>query len=240
MRFAFVFLAGALVAAAPGAPAQPSPASLPKLCSGCNLAGAKLEDADLSHGIYVGTNFESADLRNASFRNTKLIGANFLDTDLRGAAFDGADCTACNFIGAKLDGATFTGAQMVAANFGGFNAKVDNAQLRALLAGCVLCNFSKSNLSGHDLSQLPLIQTNLSQADLRGANLDGAILCTYVLNEAQRQVSCDNLQGAQTAGAGLRDVRICENALTQSGCTAVDPQTLQRSQPTPEPAESPD
>jgi uncharacterized protein YjbI with pentapeptide repeats len=231
-------VAGAVPASSP-AP-QSSPTTIPSACAGCMLAGMALEHADFSGAIYVGTNFEGADLREASFRGAKLVAVNFRNADLSGAAFDGAECTACNFLGAKFDGATFSGVRIVAANFAGFAASIDNAQARALLSGCFACNFSKSNFSGRDLSKLPLVQVDFSQADLRGANLDGAILCRYSVNGTQRAIVCDNLKDAQTAGASFRNIQLCENALQQTGCTTIDPQTLQRySQPAPSPSASP-
>jgi uncharacterized protein YjbI with pentapeptide repeats len=210
-------------------PAPPMPAtSAPKLCSGCNFAGAQLAGSDLTNAVYVAANFEGANLERVSFRNAKIIAGNFKDADLRGAAFDGAECLACNFEGAKFDGATFTGARMVAANFKGFAASVDSQQLRALLSGCITCNFSGASLAGRDFSGLTLISVDLSQADLRNTKFDGAVLCWYSVNGAQRTLTCDKMADAIVEGASFRNVQLCENPLERQGCAPVDTETLRK------------
>lgn len=197
-----------------------------------------LGNADFTRAIYVGGNFAGAQLRGASFRNARLVAANFEGADLRGAAFDGSECTACNFAGAALGGATFIGTQMVAANFHGLDAaSIEDAQIRALLSGCIVCNFAMAKLGGRDLSKVSLIQIDFSDADLTNAKFDGAVLCRYNVNGMQRAMACDSLLGAHTAGATFQNVRICENPMTQTGCTTVDAATLQRlTQPTPSPS----
>jgi uncharacterized protein YjbI with pentapeptide repeats len=225
------------------AAASPPPASrvIPSHCSGCNLAGLSLEGSDFTRNVFVGANFAGSDLRNASFKDARLVGANFEAVDLRGADFAGAECTACNFMGAKLERATFEDVLMVAANFHGFDAAgIDPAQVRALLSGCFVCNFGKGNFHGLDLSKLPLVQIDFAGADLRGVNFDGAVLCRYVVDRNQRSMACDSLQGAQTEGASFHDVRLCDDPVMQSGCTTVDPASLERAtHPRPSPKTSP-
>ncbi len=131
--------------------------AVPKFCSGCDFAGAKLSGSDFTRGTYIGVNFEGADLSGSSFRQGRFLAANFQNANLNGAAFDGAQCMACNFSGAKLEGATFSGVLMTAAaNFKGFTGLITDEQLRQLLSGCVSCNFSGANMAGRDLSGIRL------------------------------------------------------------------------------------
>jgi uncharacterized protein YjbI with pentapeptide repeats len=199
-----------------------------RVCTGCNFAGAALAEANFTNGIYIGSNFAGANLERASFRGAKLVAANFQGADLRGAAFDNADCTACNFLDAKFDGATFSGVRMTAANFQGFGATIDDAQLRALLTGCVSCNFAKSNLSHHDLSNATLIVMDFSQADLRGTNFTGAILCWNNVSGSQRNVKCATMRDAQVTGATFANIRLCDDPIDRTGCTSIDPNNLRR------------
>jgi uncharacterized protein YjbI with pentapeptide repeats len=209
-------------------PLQSVATSAPKLCSGCNFAGAQLSGTDLTNAVYIGANFEGANLERVSFRNAKIIAGNFKDADLRGAAFDGAECLACNFLGAKLDGATFLGSRMIAANFKGFTASVDSQQLRGLLSGCISCNFSGASLAGRDFSGLTLISVDLSQADLRNTKFDGAVLCWYSVNGAQRTLTCDKIADAIVDGATFHNVQLCDNPLERQGCAPVDMETLRK------------
>jgi len=196
-------------------------AAIPKFCMECNFSGQNIPGSDLSNGVYFASNFESADLAGASFRGSRVVAANFEKSDLRGAAFDGVDCLACNFAAAKLDGATFARSAMAAANFAGFDSRVDTIQLRSLLAGCIACNFSKAQLRGQDLSELPLISIDFSKADLRQVRFDGAMLCWYHNAGPQRQIQCDKLGGAQTAGATFAGVQVCDDPLDRASCSAV-------------------
>lgn len=203
--------------------------TLSKFCMGCSFQNGNLAGADLSNAVYLGTNFQGANLRGTSFRNAQLVAANFENADLRGAAFDRANCIACNFLGARLDGATFERVRMLAANFESFAAEVNDAQLRSLLAGCVTCNFSKSDLHGRDLSLLPLISVDFSKADLRGSRLTGAALCWYQVSGAGRATVCDKLGGAQLEGANLSSVQACDDPLQRLGCTPVSAAQLRQS-----------
>jgi len=199
-----------------------------KVCMGCNFAGAQLANSDFSAVVYIGSNFQGAVLTNASFHGARLVASNFEGANLAGAAFDGADCTACNFKGANLDGATFLGARMTAANFSGFASKVADAQLRALLAGCVACGFHSASFAGRDFSELPLVSVDFSQADLRNAKLNGAVLCWYVIDGAQRQTKCDPMPGANVTGASFLGVRLCTDPADPKTCTPVTGAALRR------------
>jgi uncharacterized protein YjbI with pentapeptide repeats len=201
----------------------------PRVCTGCNFAGAQLAGSDLTNAVYIGTNFEGTNLAHASFRGAKLLAANFQGADLKGAIFDGAQCTACNFAAAELDGATFAGVQMLAASFKGFAASVDDAQLRALLSGCISCNFQSGRLAGRDLSGATLISVNFSQADLRSTKFDGAVICWYSVDESQRATKCDSMANAQVEGASFRNVQLCDDPIERRACVTVDAQTLRSS-----------
>jgi uncharacterized protein YjbI with pentapeptide repeats len=218
-------------------PSPPPTTAVDPFCVNCSYAGMKLPSANFSGGIVVGGNFQDADLRNANFRSVKFVAANFLNADLTGAAFDNAECTACNFLGAKLDGATFTGVRMVAANLKGFAAKLENAQLRALLSGCIVCNFAQSNLAARDLSGASLVQIDLTGADLRRTNFTNATLCRY--QSGSSTPICDRLQDAKTDGAVFANVQACRNPLSHTGCVPIDAATLQQAlHPSPSPSPS--
>jgi uncharacterized protein YjbI with pentapeptide repeats len=199
-----------------------------RVCTGCNFASQQLAGSDYSGVVYVGTNFAGATLERASFRGAKLVAANFAGADLRAAAFDGVECTACNFVDAKLDGASFGGALIVAANFKGFAAAIDDAELRALLSGCVSCNFSAGSLTGRDLSGLAMISVDFSSADLRGTKFDGSVLCWYVADGARRTANCDKMQGARVDGASFAGVLLCADPTDKGTCAVVDAASLRR------------
>jgi uncharacterized protein YjbI with pentapeptide repeats len=71
---------------------------------GCNLAGANLENRNLSYYPLRGANLSSANLRGALLFAANLSQANLQQADLRGASVYNADLT-----GANLDGADLTG-----------------------------------------------------------------------------------------------------------------------------------
>jgi uncharacterized protein YjbI with pentapeptide repeats len=233
----------ALQAQTPSATPSQSPNAAPSVdtfCAGCNYGGANLAHANFAGGDYVGANFQAADLSGANFTGAKLVGVNFFNADLRGAAFNNAECTACNFLGAKLDGATFTGVRMVAGNFNGFDAKLDGAQLRALLSGCMVCNFADANIAGYNLAGASLIQVDLSGADLSRTNFTAAALCRYQNDSTGHSVVCNHMQGAKTDGAIFTDIQVCANPLAHTGCSPVDAATFHRAfVPSPSPSPSP-
>jgi uncharacterized protein YjbI with pentapeptide repeats len=195
---------------------------------GCDYKAQTLKGADFAGGVYFGANFEGADLTGASFRSARIIAANFGKANLSAAAFDGADCLACNFSNAKLDGATFTQVRLAAANFSGFAAHMDNAQLRNLLAGCVVCNFKKGTFTGYDLAAVPLVNVDFDRADLRQVRFDGAIMCWYEGGAGKRAMACDKLGGAQIEGASFAGIRVCEDPLEATSCTVVSDADFRR------------
>ena len=158
-----------------------------------------------------------------------MIAANFAKANLSAAAFDGADCLACNFSDAKLDGATFFQVRMAAANFSGFASRLDNGQIRNLLAGCIVCNFSKGKFIGYDLADLPILNIDFGHADLRQVRFDGAIMCWYDGMGAKRAMSCDKLGGAQIDGASFASIKVCDDPLDAPTCTVVPDADFRRS-----------
>ena len=79
-------------------------------CTGCDLWGVNLEDADLSSANLRGANLKDSDLRNATLTNADLVGANLSNSDLRGTVFFGADLSNANLKGAHILGTKFNGA----------------------------------------------------------------------------------------------------------------------------------
>jgi uncharacterized protein YjbI with pentapeptide repeats len=203
-------------------------AAVPQVCTGCSFAGASLPGADFGGDDYVGTDFSDSDLTRASFRGARLVAANFQGAKLGGAAFDGTLCVACNFDGATLDGATFAQSHLIAANFAGFHAVLSAGQLGELLSHCISCNFRRSRLAGADLSGTILISVDFSDADLRNVRFDDAVLCWPVVVKTQALTTCDQMAGAQVAGATFRNVLLCNDPATRASCTPVDADTLRR------------
>ncbi len=100
--------------------------------SNCQMAAARLSNADLSGALMKNMNLSRADLRgsqlmgaNLSFSNLSaallndadvrqatLVGVNLSGADLEGAIFDGADLSYVDFGGANLAGASFNGAKL--------------------------------------------------------------------------------------------------------------------------------
>ncbi|MBV9718092.1 MAG: pentapeptide repeat-containing protein [Candidatus Eremiobacteraeota bacterium] len=202
-------------------------------CMGCSFAGAQLGSSDFSNVTYVGTNFAGAQLGGSSFRGARLVATNFQGADLRNVAFDDAECIACNFENVKLDGATFSGVRMTAANFDGLSSKIADDQLRALLSNCYACNLRQASLAGRDLSGAALIGVDFYNADLRGTRFDGAVLCSYVMQGALRQVKCDAMQGARVQGASFAGALICIDPAERSSCTPVPADTLRKESGSP-------
>ena len=203
-------------------------AAIPHVCTGCSFAGTSLAGADFGGDDYVGTDFSGSDLTRASFRGARLVAANFQGAKMSGVALDGALCVACNFDGANLDEATFSQSRMIAANFLGFHATLAPGQLAELLSHCISCNFRGSSLAGADLSGATLISVDFSNADLRNVRFDGAVVCWSVVVKMQAQTACDQMAGAQVAGATFRRVLSCNDPAARASCTPVDAGTLKR------------
>jgi uncharacterized protein YjbI with pentapeptide repeats len=208
-------------------------AGVPKVCTGCNLAGSNLRGDDFSNAVYIGANFSGSDLERVNFSHANLTGADFENADLRKADFSEANCTGCNLEGARLDGATFDGTNVTGGNLRGFDGRIGDAVLRSLLDRCVGCNLSDAKLGRRDLSGIRLIGIDFSSADLRGTKFDGAQVCWHNTDhvdgyDIRSTIDCIDLRGAQVAGASFRGVKLCDSAGGSRSCSAVDAQTLRR------------
>ena len=111
-------LTGVTVYGALGTPANDVPV--------VNLAGSRLDRANLA----------LVDLRRANFAGARLVGANLAasrlnDADFSGADLSGADLTGADLRGANLVGATLTGARLAEAQLEG--ARITEAQLGTAL-----------------------------------------------------------------------------------------------------------
>jgi len=100
--------------------------------SNCQMAAARLSNADLSGALMKNMNLSLADLRgaqlmgaNLSFSNLSavllndadvrqatLVGVNLSGADLEGTRFDGADLSYVDFGGANMAGASFNGVKL--------------------------------------------------------------------------------------------------------------------------------
>jgi len=90
-------------------------------CVACNLAGAdlageKLDEADLERANLAGADLEGVDLSEANLKGVDFSGANLKRADLRDsdlylADFSGADLTGARFEGALIDMADFSNAR---------------------------------------------------------------------------------------------------------------------------------
>jgi uncharacterized protein YjbI with pentapeptide repeats len=141
-------------------------------CTGCDLSGKDLRNADL-HGITLtGDDLSGADLRGANLRGTVLTGV-----DLSNARLDGADLRGTVFTGSDIDGATFTGAKTDGIKLVGMqvtNSILVGTSARAILGSCAGCDLSGLDLHGRDLHGITFDGADMHGTDLRGANLQGA------------------------------------------------------------------
>lgn len=140
-------------------------------CTGCDLSGKDLRNADL-HGITLtGDDLSGADLRGANLRSTVITGV-----DLSNARLDGADLRNAVFTGSDIDGATFAGAKTDGIKLVGMqvtNSILASTSARAILGSCAGCDLSGLDLHGRDLHGITFDGADMHGTDLRGANLQG-------------------------------------------------------------------
>jgi hypothetical protein len=116
-----------------------------------DLAGADLQQADLSGADLGWTDLSMADLREADLSKTKLSGSNLSQAVLKNAILPGANLDGVNLDEALLQGANLAGASLLGADL--TNAMVDRA------------NMTGSRLGGAKLAEaLLLTQEHLDAA----------------------------------------------------------------------------
>ena len=169
--------------------------------SGLSMAGRNLADADFSAACMIGCDLSGARLDNATFfgsdmQDVLLVEASLRRADLRGACLRGADLSGADMFEADLREGTIAAADSRL----GFRvvesrSRSDTQAQGACLAGA---NLQRSKLTGiiavsadftdAIMKDCKLVRANLKQASFRGADLAGA-----------------DLSGADLSGADLRD-----------------------------------
>jgi uncharacterized protein YjbI with pentapeptide repeats len=188
-------------------------------CIGCDMHGRDFHGRDMHGQTYIGTDMKDTDFRNADLHGAKFIGVDLtgarLDgADLRNASFTGTDFSGTTFAGAKLDGVKLTGADLRRAQLAGVVA-------RQLLARCIGCDFSRSDLHGIDFHDTALIGDDFHGANLEHANFNGATLCVDGGGD-----HCSDFRDARVDGADFRNVRWCDR--NESTCRTATADELRR------------
>lgn len=142
---------------------------------GCDLAGAKLCEADFSGLDLSGTFFEQADLTGARFAGAKLAGAVFTGATLDRADFTGAEMKGANVSQASLretclDRCDLSRCTMVRADFTGASARGATMASTTLMQ-CVL---DRADISGAKLSDLQVLQGSADGLLAEGAEMERA------------------------------------------------------------------
>lgn len=148
--------------------------------SGVDLSYADMREAKLHRARFVKSNMAHADLRKADLgeadmRESDLSEAGLYWADLRGSDLGGATLKATNLLGADLTDANLSGANCENAIFNGAllrQASMQNVNL--INADFNWADLSGANLGGSDLAEANLSWANLRWANLTDANLDGA------------------------------------------------------------------
>lgn len=183
-----------------------------------DLAGARLDDMDLS-----GVDLSAAVLKGASLKNTNLSGARLIHTDfsdacLQGARLDRTTLLLADFSGADLRQADLSDSIADPDQVEGQmrrGPKFKDADLQqANLTGayCYISDFSGANLQGAKLEgtlleRANLSDNNLSAISLRGANLSGA-------NLQRSDLSRSDLSDARLVHANLHRARLSRARLS--------------------------
>jgi uncharacterized protein YjbI with pentapeptide repeats len=176
------------------------------------LAGAKLDEAELSF-----TRFEDADLSRADL--SKAVGwkANFTRANLANANFSSADLSRAIFVDAKIAGANFHKAEVNRADFTRADltgADLSNAEVaRAVFTNATLSGvrFKQSNLARADLKQLDLAGCDFARAYLFHTELEGADLSRAVgLKQDQLSLACGTSETKLPAGMVPPDSWPCQ------------------------------
>ncbi|HEY8297279.1 MAG TPA: pentapeptide repeat-containing protein [Candidatus Baltobacteraceae bacterium] len=186
-------------------------------CTGCDMSGANLAGHNFRNKNYLGTNFKRANLQNADFRGASLTGVDFSDANLRGADLRGATMEGCNLRGADLTGANLEGTQMTGCDID--ISRLVPAQSRAVLRGCMGCDFKNADLRGQDLRNVSLEGDDLQDADLRGADLSGAQFTGVDLHGARldgARLSGTTFTGCDFSGVDLHNVDLSHTRIVGS------------------------
>lgn len=173
-------------------------------CTGCDLSGKNLRNADLHDLRLTGDDLSGADLRGANLRNAVLTGV-----DLSDAKLDGADLRNALLTGSSIDGASFNGARTDGIRLVGMqltNAILANVSARSIIGACSGCDLSGLDLRGRDLHGITLDGADLHGTDLSGANLEGARFNGVDLSGVKFDHA--NLKNAQFNGCDLRGVNL--------------------------------
>jgi uncharacterized protein YjbI with pentapeptide repeats/beta-lactamase regulating signal transducer with metallopeptidase domain len=208
--------------------------SLLQACTGCDLSGKDLRNADL-HGLRL----TGDDMSNTDLRGANLRGVQFEGVDLNGARLDNADLTNAVLAGVSLKHVSWSGATLTGIELQGI--AIDGEMLHAgqpktWLNSCQGCDMAGLDMRNLDLRGVRLQGADLSRADLRGANLAGAQLDGVDLGNAQLDGTdltnaslngCDltnvdlrraHIQGLKLEGADLRKMKF--SGLNVRGLTA--------------------
>jgi uncharacterized protein YjbI with pentapeptide repeats len=163
------------------------------------LAGAKLDEAELSF-----TRFEDADLSGADL--SKAVGwrANFTRTHLDHANFSGADLSRAILVEAKIAGADFRKAEV---NRGDFS-RADLSGADFSKAEAARAVFTEATLSGARFTYAALARADLKKLDLAGVDLTGAYLFLAQLDGADLSRASGLKQDQLSLACGTSETKL--------------------------------
>ena len=188
------------------------------------MPGAVFDGANLA-----GVRLDGADLTGATFRGATLDGAVFEGAHLEGAVFDGATLGKANFERAHMQGTSFNNCDLTSTYFGAgpdFTRSAGVQRTRFIDATVPFTllgqNWSWLDLSGATITGLPktIVELIADQAllpdgvDLGGMNLSGASFVGTRMYSANLQGT--NLQGAVMAKARLKQAQMHGANLTNA------------------------
>jgi uncharacterized protein YjbI with pentapeptide repeats/beta-lactamase regulating signal transducer with metallopeptidase domain len=183
--------------------------SLLQSCTGCDLSGKDLRNADL-HGLRL----TGDDMSNIDLRGANLRGVRFEGVDLNGARLDNADLSNAVFAGASLKHVSWSGAKLSGIELQGIaidNEMLHAGQIKTWLNSCQGCDMAGLDMRNLDLRGIRLQGADLSNADLRGADLAGARLDGVDLGNAQlvgTDLTDASLNGCDLTNVDLRHAHI--------------------------------
>ncbi len=178
-------------------------------CSGLDLHGAKLRNANFS-----GANLNAANLIWAKLRDINLSGANLWDAKL-----DRANLTGANLSWANLDEARLIGANLAGANLCGANlhwAKLESAVLRGT-------ELADSDLSGATLDATIFGDVDLSKInELETVNHQGpSTIGADTLAKSKGRISEKFLRGCGMSDFEIEQVKLANPDLTNKEITDI-------------------